>query len=48
MKQPPMPIHSFRVSDELWSAAKEAAAERGDSLSDEIRDFLTDYINRKN
>lgn len=33
-----------RVSDELWEAAKERAAENGETLSDAIRRFLAEYV----
>ena len=33
----------MRVSDELWDAAKVRAAERGENLSEKIREFLTEY-----
>lgn len=35
---------NFRCEDELWEEAKEAADERGDNLSDIIRQALTTYI----
>lgn len=37
-----------RVSDDLWEAAKEKAAENGESLSDAIRRFLADYVGDPN
>jgi hypothetical protein len=35
---------NFRCEDELWDKAKEAAAERGDKLSDMLRQALANYI----
>lgn len=37
-----------RVSDELWEAAKEKAAENGETLSDAIRGFLAEYVGDPN
>lgn len=39
---------SIRVEDELWDAAQAKATERGDNLSDIIRDKLRDYIESEN
>lgn len=41
--QPKTPLHSFRVSDELWEAAKKRAEERGETLADALRAFLKRY-----
>lgn len=41
--QPKTPLHSFRVDDELWEAAKVRAAERGESLGEALRKFLKRY-----
>jgi predicted HicB family RNase H-like nuclease len=38
---------TVRIEDGLWKAAQEAAAERGDNLSDVIRRALTSYINER-
>lgn len=35
---------NVRISDELWAKAKAAAEERGDNLSEIIRQALTEYI----
>ena len=35
---------TIRVDDDLWNAAKEAAAERGDNLSEVIREALRQYV----
>lgn len=41
--QPKTPLHSFRVDDELWEAAKARAEERGETLADALRKFLRRY-----
>lgn len=40
------PLHSFRVSDELWERAKAKAAERGEPLSGALVKFLERYVKR--
>lgn len=40
---PKTPLHSFRVDDELWEAAKKRAEERGETLADALRAFLRRY-----
>lgn len=35
---------NFRAEDELWDKAKEVADERGDNLSDILRQALANYI----
>ncbi|WP_163168117.1 GIY-YIG nuclease family protein [Arthrobacter sp. Alg241-R88] len=37
------PLHSFRVDDELWEAAKKRAEERGETLTEALRKFLRRY-----
>lgn len=37
-------LRAFRVNDELYAAAKQEAAKRGDSLSDIVRNALKAYI----
>lgn len=37
---------NVRVDDELWAEAKEIADERGDNLSEVIRQALRDYITK--
>lgn len=37
------PLHSFRVEDELWEAAKKRAEEKGETLADALRKFLRRY-----
>ena len=44
--QPKTPMRAIRVPDELWKAAQEIARERGETLSDVIRDGLTQYVKR--
>ena len=44
----PMKPRAVKVSDELWEDAQEAAAERGEVLSEEIRKFLVRYVKRTN
>lgn len=39
---------TVRIEDELWEAAQEKAADRGDNLSDIIRERLRDYIESEN
>lgn len=34
---------ALRVERELWEAAKERAAQRGETVSDAIRRFLKEY-----
>lgn len=41
--KPKTPLHSFRVEDELWEAAKKRAEERGETLADALRKFLRRY-----
>lgn len=41
--KPKTPLHSFRVDDELWDAAKKRAEERGETLADALRAFLKRY-----
>lgn len=40
------PLRSVRVEDELWTAAREVAKERGETLSDVVRDALARYVKR--
>lgn len=35
---------SVRIDDEAWNAAKKAADERGETLSDVIRAALVEYV----
>lgn len=46
MSRPPKRARSLRVDDALWLAAIQAADERGEVLSEEIRKFLTQYVNK--
>jgi len=45
--RPTMRARSLRVSDVTWQAAQDAADERGEVLSEEIRKFLVRYGNKK-
>jgi hypothetical protein len=45
--QPRTPMRSFRISKELYEAAKAKAAERGESLSDVVRRALERYVRSK-
>lgn len=38
------PRRTIRVDDDLWNAALAAAEARGESLPEEIRNFLEQYI----
>ena len=40
----PLQLHSFRVTDEIWEAAKERAEERGETLADVLRAALARYL----
>jgi len=40
------PLHSFRVDDELWQAARAKAAERGEPLNAALVKFLQRYVKR--
>lgn len=45
----PRPVRrnrTFKCEDPLWEAAQRKAAERGDVLSEEIREFLKRYVRR--
>lgn len=39
----PTPLRAIRVSDEIWEAAQEQATRRGESVTEAIRRFLTEY-----
>ena len=43
---PKTPSRNVRVADELWAAAQEKAAERGETVADVIRRALERYIKR--
>lgn len=45
--RPPRRPRSVKVEDELWDAAKAKADERGDVLSEVIRDALKRYVRSK-
>ena len=40
------PVRPVRVEDDLWQAAKEAAALDGTTVSDVIREALRRYVKR--
>ena len=42
--QPATPKHGVRVPDELWQAAKRAAADNGETLTDVILRALKRYV----
>lgn len=44
--QPRTPIRGIRIPDELWEAAQQVAAERGETVSDEVRRALERYVKR--
>ena len=44
--RPGNPARAVRVEDPLWQAAKNRAAERGESVSDVIRRALERYVKR--
>lgn len=44
--QPRTPIRGVRVSDDLWKEAQRVAAERGETVSDEVRRALERYVKR--
>ena len=43
MPKQPMKSRVVRVSDQLWSAAKQRAEERGETVSEAVRKFLERY-----
>lgn len=43
-KRPGTTARSVRIEDDLWRAALERAAERGESVSDVIRRALRRYV----
>lgn len=40
----PTPIRGIRISDDLWAAAKRAAADNGESVTAVIRRALERYV----
>lgn len=36
--------HTIRVPDDLWTAARERATERGETVSEAVRRFLERYV----
>ena len=45
--RPPRRLRSVKVEDDLWDAAKAKADERGDVLSEVIREALKRYVRSK-
>lgn len=45
--RPPMRSHNIRFTDDLWDAAQAKAVERGETLSEVIRQALERYVNKK-
>ena len=43
MKDTHTPPRSIRAPDEIWNAAKDAAAQRGETVTDAVVRFLTRY-----
>lgn len=43
---PRTPARAVRIEDGLWSAAQQAAADRGETVSDVIRRALQRYVSR--
>jgi len=41
--QPKTPTRAIRIEDGLWRKAQERAAERGETVSDAVRQFLERY-----
>lgn len=39
------PIRTVRIPDNLWEEAQAAASQRGENLSDVIREALRQYVN---
>ena len=44
---PKTPLRSFRIPDDVYRAAQEKAAERGESVSDVVRKALERYVKKK-
>jgi len=42
----PDPLRAFRVPDDLWLTAVAVAKERGESLSEVLREALRRYVRR--
>lgn len=43
MKPTHTPPRSIRVPEDVWTAAKDAAAQRGETVTDAVVRFLTRY-----
>ena len=46
-QRPPRKARAVRVEDELWAAALAKAEERGDVLSEVIREALKRYVAKR-
>jgi phosphoribosyl 1,2-cyclic phosphodiesterase len=44
--RPRTPIRGIRVPDELWAAAQQVAADKGETVSDEVRRSLERYVKK--
>ena len=44
--QPKTPLHSFRVEDKLWNAARDLARENGETIADVLRAALERYVKK--
>lgn len=44
---PKTPLKSFRIPEELYRAAQQKAADRGETLSEVVRAALERYVKRK-
>lgn len=44
--QPKTPMRSFRIPDDVYRAAQEKAAAKGESVSDVVRRALERYVKR--
>ncbi len=44
MRETHTPRHTVRINDDLWAAALQAAARRGETVSDVVRRALHDYV----
>ena len=42
--QPKTPVHSVRIPDEIWDAAKRKAADHGETITDVILRLLKRYV----
>lgn len=45
--QPSTPARAVRIEDDLWRAAQQQAADRGETVSDVIRRALERYVRQR-